>query len=422
MKWAANAWCVGVVLVATALPVYAADDGECGPFPEDAVQLPIDPPATDEVSPDQSEWLVVLPQLPDGSVGAADFELGPLGRIRESSFSPVLCATIVRVVGPADAAPASLIAALPTGAAAVPNDIYRTAATPPVESASQRSGPDPYRSLQHGLDRAGVDEAPAHEADVAVAVLDSRPDLDHPDLGRLELVETHRVDERAGVHGTLIAGILAATPNNSFGIAGIAPSAKVLAVPVCRAARSAGQPDLCQLYDLVLGADAAWAAGAQIFNFSLVGPSNAVLERTVARLDRLGAVVVAAAGNEGLDEARYPAAYTSVISVGAVDRDGKTWVRSNHGESVEISAPGAEIVTTVPGGGFAFSNGTSLATAHVAGVLALLTSRAESPHDARRVLFEAGHGRPEATRTQAALPTVCEALARLGTACDAESP
>ena len=85
-------------------------------------------------------------------------------------------------------------------------------------------------------------------------------------------------------------------------------------------------------------------------------------------------------------------------------------------------APGAEIVTTVPGGGFAFSNGTSLATAHIVGVLALLTSRAENPHEARRVLFEAGHARPEATRTLAALPTICEALARLGVKCEAEAP
>ena len=121
--------------------------------------------------------------------------------------------------------PASLVAALPPGAASVPNDVYRTAATERLEAAAEprpERKPDPYRVLQYGLDRAGIDEArPLTTGRGArVALLDSRPDLDHPDLGDVELLETGRVDERPGTHGTLIAGVLAATPDNGFGIAG----------------------------------------------------------------------------------------------------------------------------------------------------------------------------------------------------------
>ena len=429
---ALRAWWVGIVLATIALPVYAQDEAGCGPFSDDpettAAAGPTgSPEATSSDATTSSEIVVVLPRLDDGSVGAADLELGDGATIAESRWSPVLCATMVRIVGPPGADPTSLIVAVPSGAAAVPNDVYRTAATPegpqapsPDEVAPARERKaDPYRALQYGLDRAGVDAAmPITTGNGGrVALLDSRPALDHPDLAGVELLETGRVDERPGVHGTLIAGILAATPENGFGIAGLSPGAQVVAVPVCRAATTPGQPDLCRLYDLVLGADAAWAAGLCIINLSLVGPANVVLERTVSRLDSLGAVVVAAAGNEGVEEPRYPAAYSSVVAVGAVDRDGERWERSNQGLSVEITAPGVEIVTTVPGGGFTFTNGTSLATAHVTGLLALLTPLAEDAQAARQAMFAAGHARPDATRTAAALPTACEALARLGHEC-----
>lgn len=220
LRWALHAWSVVVVLVMIALPVYAEDDGECGPFPADAALLPTTRADSDESAPDRSEWLVVLPKLPDGSVGASDFRLGPEAEIGESRFSPVLCATIVRVVGPPGATPESLIASLPDGAAAVPNDVYQTAATnePDTSRAAPAQRPDPYRLLQYSLDRVGADEAPLRGKGVRVAILDSRPALDHPDLASVELLETNRVGQTVGLHGTLIAGILAATPDNGFGI------------------------------------------------------------------------------------------------------------------------------------------------------------------------------------------------------------
>ena len=417
---------LAVVWVAASSVCAHAEDseegGECGPFPADEIVSPTLAPgaAVGRGGETVPEVVVVLPRLPDGSIGAAEFHLAAGASIVESRWSPTLCATVARVTAPRGTDPSRMITSLPDGATAAPNDIYFSAATEPSAPLPSVPQPDPYRALQHGLDRTGIDAVDWKLSRKAppIAILDSRPASDHPDLGGIRILETGRDAGLPGVHGTMIAGAIAATRDNGFGISGLLPHPNVLAVPVCQPATQAGRPDECRLYDLIVGSDLAWDAGARVFNLSLVGPANRVLERTVARLDRLGAVVVAAAGNEGVDEPRYPAAYPTVVAVGAVDRDGKPWARSNHGLAVEVTAPGVEIVSAVPGGGFAFSDGTSLATAHVSSMIAMLASVAPDPHTARRAFFEAGHARPDATRTTAALPTACEALARLGVPCD----
>jgi subtilisin family serine protease len=137
----------------------------------------------------------------------------------------------------------------------------------------------------------------------------------------------------------------------------------------------------------------------------------------MTRLDGLGMLVVAAAGNEAVDEPRYPAAYPTVIGVGALDRDGVPFGSNHRGAHVEIAAPGVEIVSTIPGGSFAFSDGTSLATAHVSAVLGLLMAAVPDAVLARQALFEAGHRDRRATRNTAALPEVCSALELLEKPC-----
>src|SRR5262249_6915576 len=160
-------------------------------------------------------------------------------------------------------------------------------------------------------------------------------------------------EAHTGAHGTLIAGVVAAVEHNGFGIAGVAPGAHLMSVPVCTP-QGGSASDRCLLYDLLRGVDRAYASEAQILNLSLVCPDNALLARAMARLDKLGVLVVAAAGNEGTSEPRYPAAYPSVIGVGATDRERKVTARSNRGLSAEIYAPGAEVLSTLPGDSFAF--------------------------------------------------------------------
>jgi thermitase len=135
----------------------------------------------------------------------------------------------------------------------------------------------------------------------------------------------------------------------------------------------------------------------------------------MSRLDELGVLVVASAGNEGTDTPRYPAAYPSVIGVGAFDRDRRVSERSNTGISAELLAPGVEVLSAVPGSAFAFGNGTSFASAHVAGVLGVLIGAGVEPAAARAALFQQAHD--AAGGGPALLPDVCDVLKRLGNGC-----
>jgi subtilisin family serine protease len=133
------------------------------------------------------------------------------------------------------------------------------------------------------------------------------------------------------------------------------------------------------------------------------------------RLDQLGVVLVAAVGNEGLDVPRYPAAYPSVIGVGAVDSKGRVYPRGNRGPAVEVLAPGVEIVSTVPGDTFAFGDGTSLAAANVTGVLALAIAASGDPLAARTAFFQAAQ--QDSATLPIRMPSICAVLKRLGKPC-----
>jgi subtilisin family serine protease len=356
------------------------------------------------------EALLVLPKRPDGTL-AHGYELARGARIADSFWSPVLCATIARVVGDPLTDPYDLVAKLPSDAAVAPNHIYTSAAE------DVKPTPDAYRKLQHALDQLGVDRARSVSigAGVRVAVLDSAPQTDHPDLPAVRVVPLVGGPHGIGVHGTLTTGVIAAIANNGFGIAGVAPAAEVIAIPVCTPI-GASPRDSCGLFDLLRGLDLAWEQHAQVMNLSLVGPANPLLERAANRLDDLGAIVVAAAGNEGVDAPRYPAAYPSVVGVGALDVKGVRYDRSNGGASAQIWAPGVEVLSTVPGGAFSFASGTSFAAAHVTGALAVLIGSGATPDAARRALFQTARASSAPSPRVAPL---CNALEQLGHACPA---
>ena len=96
----------------------------------------------------------------------------------------------------------------------------------------------------------------------------------------------------------------------------------------------------------------------------------------IASLRHKGLVLVAAAGNDGPQApAAYPAAYPEVIAVTATDADDKLLSVANHGGYVAVPAPGVDIFVAAPGAGYDFTTGTSVATAHVSGLAALLIAR-----------------------------------------------
>jgi hypothetical protein len=167
----------------------------------------------------RGEALLVLPKRPTER-SRHGYKLARGARIADSFWSPVLCATIARVVGDPLTDPYDLVAKLPSDAAVAPNHIYTSAAR------SVKPAPDAYRKLQHALDELGVDRARAVSsgAGVRVAVLDSAPRADHPDLPPVRIVPLLGGPHGVGVHGTLTTGVIAAIANNGFGIAGVAPA------------------------------------------------------------------------------------------------------------------------------------------------------------------------------------------------------
>jgi serine protease len=204
-----------------------------------------------------------------------------------------------------------------------------------------------------------------------------------------------------GFHGTHVAGTIAALSNNSLGVAGVAPGVRIMPVRVLGASGGTSF-DLQQgvLYAAGLNNSSGTlpAQRADIINLSLAGPAPSQSEHnTFARARAQGVIVVAAAGNEGTDQPRYPAAYSGVISVSAVSINKTLASYSNFGSTIDIAAPGGDlsagtaldppqsIVSTIGrqdtntntfsiNPTYAGSIGTSMAAPHVAGVLALMKS------------------------------------------------
>jgi serine protease len=177
-------------------------------------------------------------------------------------------------------------------------------------------------------------------------------------------------------HGTHVAGITAAVINNGIGIAGIAKYAKILPVKIGHDDPFGGSVE--NSYEGVLYAA---AMGAGVINCSWGGPNRSQSEQEViTTAEGLGAVIVAAAGNDGSQTAFYPAAYKNVMSVAATDAEDKLTYFSNFHPTVDVSAPGDNIYSTVPPNPdslYENMSGTSMASPVAAGVTAL--ARLQNP-------------------------------------------
>lgn len=170
-------------------------------------------------------------------------------------------------------------------------------------------------------------------------------------------------------HGTHVSGIIAAE-NNTVGVRGIAPSAKIMPVKVLDASGYGWNSDIAA------GIRYAADNGADIINLSLGGSSpSRTLEAAIDYAYAQGVLVIAAAGNSNsYSSPSYPAVYNHVVSVAASDEDGNIAYFSNWGK-VDVIAPGDLILSSVPGNKYAKYSGTSMAAPHAAGVAALIMQK-----------------------------------------------
>lgn len=189
-------------------------------------------------------------------------------------------------------------------------------------------------------------------------------------------------------HGTHVAGTIAAVTNNGLGVAGVAPSARI--VPVRVLGRCGG-------YISDVAAGVVWASGgtvsgipanaypARVLNLSLGGSGacGTTMQNAINSARSRSAMLVIAAGNSNINASNAsPANCAGVITVGATTRTGARASFSNYGSVVDVAAPGAGILSTlnagstVPGAdSYASYDGTSMATPHVAGVAALMLAK-----------------------------------------------
>ncbi|MEV0094316.1 type VII secretion-associated serine protease mycosin [Streptomyces sp. NPDC050738] len=219
---------------------------------------------------------------------------------------------------------------------------------------------------------------------VTVAVIDTGVDKSNPQLtnaiapgGKDFVGSTGGIRDNEG-HGTRVAGIIAARPQPGTGFAGIAPDAKILPIRYTGGEDEKKKGTSKTMYQAI---DYAVAKGARIINISsdTVGrQDNADLRASVGRAVNAGALIVAAAGNDGQSGESadtYPASYEGVLAVAASDRNDERAFFSQPGKFVDVAAPGVGMVSTVPKGGQCTADGTSFAAPYVAGVAALLKSK-----------------------------------------------
>jgi subtilisin family serine protease len=288
---------------------------------------------------------------------------------------------------------------------------------------------DPYLSYDYGLDNPGtvpfdtrqsladadIDAPEAWDVttgsrDVVVAIVDSGVDYTHPDLAAnlwhnpgetpgdgIDNDHDGYVDDVYGInsitgsgdpmdengHGTHVAGTIGAVGNNGVGVSGVNWNVQIMALKFLAADGSGATADAIKCLNY------ATAMRQRGVNVKLTSNSwggggyEQALRDAIARTASAGMLFVAAAGNDGSDNdatGSYPASYDvpNVVSVAATDRFDALADFSNYGAAtVDLAAPGVDIVSTLKGGGYGFMSGTSMATPHVSGVAALAWSADE---------------------------------------------
>ena len=241
------------------------------------------------------------------------------------------------------------------------------------------------------------DLAPKRGSGITVAVLDTGIDFSHPEfIGQTvpgwDFVNDDNNPQDDEGHGTHVSGIIAARTGNNIGIASVAHRARIMPVKVC------SFEGFCNSFDIAAGIVFAVDNGARVINMSLGGEGVSTITQVAVNyaLSR-NVVVVAASGNTGGTTYQYPASYDGVISVASSTLTGGISSFSTRNNRVTVAAPGSDILSTYPlafntsplANGYLYLSGTSMATPHVAGLVALIMAEgvATTPASVRAALI-----------------------------------
>ena len=248
-------------------------------------------------------------------------------------------------------------------------------------------------------------------AGVRIAVIDTGMDFEHPDLRdrvieRRNFVDTDEARFKLDRHGTEIGGVIAALADDNVGIVGVAPEAHLLALKACWQVVGDAARAVCNSFTLAQALEAAILERVDIVNLSLAGPPDALLTRLIHTGIQRGILFVGAVAPQGAG-GEFPAAVDGVLAAQSAE-DGAADTRY-------LLAPGHDVLTLLPGGGWDFASGSSLAAAEVSGTLALLLAerpRLRAP-EAHGILVRTSSHTPGASGRPLTSINACAALAEV---------
>lgn len=244
---------------------------------------------------------------------------------------------------------------------------------------------DPNYNEQWYIHNSRVDEAwklLKSKKEVRVAIVDTGVDYNHPDLKNKVLKELgyNFINNSKDVmddnwHGTHVAGIIAAETGNNIGISGAAGFTNVKIIPIKALDQNGqGSSDI-----IAKGIRYAADKGADVINFSVgFSVKDAYISEAISYAKSKGAFIVVSSGNDNINcDNTSPSGDEGAYTVASVDGGNNKSQYSNYGNSVKIAAPGEEILSTVPGGGYEYRSGTSMAAPLAAAVVAMM--KGENP-------------------------------------------
>lgn len=241
-------------------------------------------------------------------------------------------------------------------------------------------------SDQYAAQQVGVELTRAREAHsqftgkgIKIAIIDTGIDSSHADLAdqikiKKSFVEHGNWNYTSDRHGTAVAGIIAAIPNNGIGIYGIAPDAELFGLKSCFYQKGKTAYAVCSSWSIAKALDYAIMESADIINFSLSGPQDQLLTRLINAAYEKNIILVAAI-NDRQHEVGFPAELSQVIGVLATEYPHISKLTQEKLQHKLVIAPGEDIVSTAPGGRYDFFSGSSLSTAIVSGTIALIKQK-----------------------------------------------
>lgn len=240
-----------------------------------------------------------------------------------------------------------------------------------VTSYTLMSYNDPYFELQSTVNGDQIDSI--HQIstgkNVVVGIVDTGVDRWHPELIDNILYTKNLVEYDQGSfdndeHGTAVAGVIASAANNDLGIVGVAPDVQLMVFKACHQDKASRRTS-CDSLSIIRALNDVLVQQPDILNLSLSGPRDVIIAQLLREIYRSGIVVLGAVDeSRGLAES-FPANMEEVIAVG-------TAINIEGGLTDVLLAPGTDMLTTTPGATYGFKSGSSMATAYLSGIVALM--------------------------------------------------